>query len=289
MTKVEIRCMNNAGNNTGQCLCCGQCCSSFYVKMSHKELTKQALKDEAKGLSILESDAKFIIKHGIRLSVEEAEMRSPALLNSPNWPRDEYWTCQFHRNDGLCDLDILQLPKPHVCTGYPWYDREPRLKWLYPGCGYNADLFGLKLVKQKEETIMSLPDELEVKVAEVVDYTKMNGSFALALQEVVKRKVAVAEAKKRGLVVSDEELQKAADIFRQVNSLTTSSVTLTWLEERGLTLGALEDHLESNLLIYELKNLLALEFDKERYFTLQPIQDSIRETAYQDWLTNMIG
>lgn len=146
-----------------------------------------------------------------------------------------------------------------------------------------------KIIKQKEESNVSIQDELEVKVAEVVDYTKMNGSFALALQEVVKRKVAVAEAKKRELAVSDEELQKAADVFRSVNNLTTSSATQTWLEERGLTLDALEDYLESNLLIYQLKNQLVNEFDSEKYLASHPVQESIREKAYQEWLAKMTG
>lgn len=228
------------------------------------------------------------IKHCIRLSAEEALMRSPPIVNSPNWPQGEYWTCRFHRNDGLCQLDILDLPKPQVCTGYPWYDRDPWMKWLYPGCGYQADLLGL-IIKQKEESNVSIQDELEVKVAEVVDYTKMNGSFALALQEVVKRKVTVAEAKKRELAVSDEELQKAADVFRSVNNLSTSSATQTWLEERGLTLDALEDYLESNLLIYQLKDQLVNEFDSEKYLASHRIQESIRKKAYQDWLAKIIG
>ena len=90
---------------------------------------------------------------------------------------------------------------------------------------------------------MSLEREIQVNVAEVVDYLRFGGGFAIALQEVVKRKLAVEEAKKRGIVVKDDELQKAADVLRMVNNLNTAEQTEEWLKGRGLSVEALEEYL----------------------------------------------
>ncbi|MCC7571505.1 hypothetical protein KO465_09350, partial [Candidatus Micrarchaeota archaeon] len=96
-------------------------------------------------------------------------------------------------------------------------------------------------------------DELEVGVQEVMDYTRFTGAFAQNLREVVRRKMTVQAAREKGLEVTDEELQKAADVFRTVNNLTTAEQTTNWLQGRGLDLDTLENYLEANLLIYKFK------------------------------------
>jgi len=155
----------------GECLRCGQCCSSFYVKMNNTEILKRAQVDESKGLSMLESDAVFISKHCIPLSPEEARLRSPEIVDSPYWSSGEFWTCSFHRSDRLCQLDVLGLPKPHICRGYPWYGVEPRDKWLYPGCGYRLDLIYIKMMKggdlMAKIKIIDLPQDMQISKEEM--------------------------------------------------------------------------------------------------------------------------
>lgn len=52
---------------------------------------------------------------------------------------------------------------------------------------------------------MSLkPDEIQVGVSEVVDYTRITGGFEEALREVIKRKVTVEAAKQKGFQVSED-------------------------------------------------------------------------------------
>lgn len=133
---------------------------------------------------------------------------------------------------------------------------------------------------------MSLEREIQVNVAEVVDYLRFGGGFAIALQEVVKRKLAVEEAKKRGIVVKDDELQKAADVLRMVNNLNTAEQTEEWLKGRGLSVEALEEYLEANLLIHELKNRLEKEYDKEKYLATEAAKNSIREMAFAEYIAN---
>jgi len=132
-------------------------------------------------------------------------------------------------------------------------------------------------------------DEIQVGVAEVVDYTRITGGFEEALKEVVKRKVTVEAAKQKGFQVSDEDLQRAADVFRAVNKLYTMEETEQWLKGKGLTIESLEDYLEANLLIAQFKEDLEKLVDQEKYRNSPVIKESLKELAYQDWFANVIG
>ena len=126
--------------------------------------------------------------------------------------------------------------------------------------------------------------DIEVTVAEVVDYLRITGGFAPALRSVVVRKVAADAARKRGLKVSASELQRAADAFRMVNNLVKASDTKRWLGANGLTVDALEDFLETNLLVSKLKDKLEKSASKAKYLKTEGIKESVREMIYQDWL-----
>ena len=126
-------------------------------------------------------------------------------------------------------------------------------------------------------------EELEVGVQEVLCYTRFTGAFAASLREVVQRKLTACAAREKGLEVTDEELQKAADVFRVANNLVTAEQTENWLKGRGLDLDALENYLETNLLIYKFKDILAQEADQQKLLSLPAVQESLREIAYQEW------
>ncbi|MBN1292803.1 MAG: hypothetical protein JXB48_13260 [Candidatus Latescibacteria bacterium] len=127
-------------------------------------------------------------------------------------------------------------------------------------------------------------NELEVAVAEVVDYLRLSGDFGSALREVVKRKITAQAAKENGLTVSDEELQKGADTFRIVNNLSKASDTENWLKIMGVSIDTFEEFLETNLLISKFKDTLETKGDKQKYIDSEAIKESVREMIYQDWL-----
>ncbi|MEW6183027.1 MAG: hypothetical protein AB1500_07605 [Bacillota bacterium] len=121
-----------------KCKCCGQCCTAFYTQLDSEALLKKALEDEALGLTMLESDAVFIVRHCRRLTPEEARARSPAVVGSPGWPNGHYWACEYLNHDRLCQLQLDSGTKPRICREYPWYGGGPQAKrWLLPGCGYS--------------------------------------------------------------------------------------------------------------------------------------------------------
>ncbi len=125
---------------------------------------------------------------------------------------------------------------------------------------------------------------MNVSVAEVVDYMRFTGQFLTGLREVVERKMAVATAGRKGLKITTQELQKAADAFRVVNGLNKASATEKWLSSRGITVEALEEYLQTNLLISKLKDDLEKKTAKTKYLNSPVVKETVREMIFQDWL-----
>lgn len=134
-------CIEDLYPSAEKCRCCGQCCSGFIVQWSREEIVKLAIKDEARGLNMLQSDAVFLYRHGIPLTAEKVQRgwkRLPAVARSSSCKDESYWTCEFLRDGKKCQLDLDSKPKPKICKGYPWYSSRPRKGMtLPPGCGYN--------------------------------------------------------------------------------------------------------------------------------------------------------
>jgi hypothetical protein len=135
---------------------------------------------------------------------------------------------------------------------------------------------------------MAFEKEMEISVAEVVDFLRVTGRFQPAVREVVERKLAVAAAKKKGLKVSVQELQKAADAFRLANGLKKASATEVWLKSTGISVEALEDFLETNLLINKLMDTLASQETPHKYLASPLVKDAVRGMIFQDWLGKQI-
>jgi len=131
-------------------------------------------------------------------------------------------------------------------------------------------------------------NEIEVTVAEVVDYLRITGQFMPLLREVVERKVTAEAARKSGKKVTTAELQKASDVFRAVKDLGKASDTARWLRSNGISVETLEEYLETNILISKLKDTLEKKASKTKYIASPSIQESIRDMIYQDWLKSQL-
>ena len=125
--------------------------------------------------------------------------------------------------------------------------------------------------------------EIDIDVAEVVDYLKLSGGFKSALGEVFRRKVTAEAAKRHRIAVSTKELQKAADVLRAVRGLHKAGDTEDWLASNGLSVDALEQFLETNLLISKFKGALEKKANLKKYHASSSVKDSVREMVYQDW------
>jgi len=130
--------------------------------------------------------------------------------------------------------------------------------------------------------------DIEVTVAEVVDYLRITGRFMPALRAVVERNIAATTARKSGVKVSAGELQRAADVFRISHDLAKAKDMKAWLRTNGLSQEAFENHLETNLRISKLKDRLLAKANMKKYSASPVIRSSIRELAYQDWLDSAL-
>jgi hypothetical protein len=134
------------------------------------------------------------------------------------------------------------------------------------------------------EGTMAGKRELEISVAEVVDFLRVTGRFLPAVREVVERKLTVEAAKRKGLKVTAQELQEAADAFRLTNGLKKASDTEAWLKSIGISVEALEDYLETNLLIRKFMDALESKAELQKYVSSQAVKDVIRGMIYVDWM-----
>lgn len=127
-------------------------------------------------------------------------------------------------------------------------------------------------------------NELEISVAEVVNYMRLTGQFQPALREVIRRKIAANSAKDRGIKVTGAELQRLADAFRARWGYFKVADTDAWLQASGLTLEALEEYLETSLLVSKLKDALAEKASRSEVLRANPVKSVVREVAYEQFL-----
>lgn len=105
----------------------------------------------------------------------------------------------------------------------------------------------------------------DVSLAELIQSLQLGGKTEL-LTEAARDLVIRNAIQARGLTVSDEELQTAADTFRRDNKLERAVDTHNWLKERGWSVERLELYLERKLLRERLVDDVATEEAIRRHF-----------------------
>ncbi|HVQ37396.1 MAG TPA: peptidylprolyl isomerase, partial [Pyrinomonadaceae bacterium] len=83
----------------------------------------------------------------------------------------------------------------------------------------------------------------EVSLYDVLRRAKLNGTLQL-LEDGIDAELIQQGAQQRGLKVSDEELQRAADEYRTANDLHDAETTEAWLQAKQLSYGDWEALLE---------------------------------------------
>jgi Fe-S-cluster containining protein len=154
MTKIREKCEG-----------CGQCCRAIYIPLSHSEFHsniefmkqnrfKERIKYESDYKVLGNMDDKtFVIHNWYPLTKEEVLERNPYLKTWMEAWREYYTEEQideiFNNNFYGCNqLDeetgrcMTHDNLPRVCSGYPWYEREPsESTMLYTeDCYYKRDL-----------------------------------------------------------------------------------------------------------------------------------------------------
>ena len=106
-------------------------------------------------------------------------------------------------------------------------------------------------------------NERNVSLGEVFQVLKADGKLQF-LQDALRSIVISDAAQKAGLSVSDEELQTAADNFRQRRGLQSAEDTMAWLKERSMSLEDVEDRLSRAILARKLR-LQVIKGKEEQY------------------------
>ncbi|MDP7033247.1 MAG: peptidylprolyl isomerase [Planctomycetota bacterium] len=91
-------------------------------------------------------------------------------------------------------------------------------------------------------------DGVDVTTTDFVRALKRTGQWDRILQEVVNDRFVREEASRRGIQVSDDELQKLSDTVRRQLDLHDATATHAWLKSRHLSVEDWEEALEQDLL-----------------------------------------
>lgn len=111
-------------------------------------------------------------------------------------------------------------------------------------------------------------DDDVVTTDDFIKYLKLNGRFDELLEDLVKDKLAIHAAKKRGVTVNGDDIQQRADQFRRVLGLHRAKEMNDFLDARGITLEELERHITD--MLYHEKIIAEVVGDKaiEEHFKL---------------------
>ena len=124
-------------------------------------------------------------------------------------------------------------------------------------------------------TEIKVDDEI-ISAEQFIKILKMSNEFPLLAQKIVRDKITVHEAKKKGIAVSTDEVQQETDDFRRVAGLHRAKDTQEWLDQRGLTLDDFEAFVTERIFKKKMVQSITNEEAIEEYFKLHsPKFDSV--------------
>jgi hypothetical protein len=83
---------------------------------------------------------------------------------------------------------------------------------------------------------------------DVVKFLSLSGQSAAIFSEVIKIKMVLKKAAELGLEASDDDIQKFADLFREMRGLYSAEETLAFLQSNGLSEDDFEQFCEAAVL-----------------------------------------
>jgi len=119
-------------------------------------------------------------------------------------------------------------------------------------------------------------DDHAVTMEQFIKELKLSDKFPKLLDEMVREKVMVCAAKKKGIQITDEEAQQGVDEFRADQGLHRAKDTHEWLEKNKLDLDDFETYITEK--IYQKKILESVHSDEaiSNYFELNsPLFDAV--------------
>ena len=95
-----------------------------------------------------------------------------------------------------------------------------------------------------------------ISIPEIIQHLKLSRQMPSVLANLINQKIIGKTADRENINVAEDELQKAADIFRLKNNLISSQDTLKWLEKNYLSVPEFEQSLKMDILSRKLAHHL---------------------------------
>jgi parvulin-like peptidyl-prolyl isomerase len=97
-----------------------------------------------------------------------------------------------------------------------------------------------------------MSDKISISQEEIIQQLKFSRLMPKITKEIASRKIISETAKARNIVLSELEIQQAADSFRLQNNLSSSQATLNWLQKYNLSIEEFEQLIYYNSLSLKL-------------------------------------
>lgn len=110
---------------------------------------------------------------------------------------------------------------------------------------------------------------LYITAEDIVKILKMSCHMSEIIEDIIVQEIIVQTAKKLGIKVKSEELQKAADNFRLTQKLQSAEITLVWLKQNYLSLDDFQELIYLNVISNKLCEYLFSDRVKSHYLKHQ--------------------
>jgi parvulin-like peptidyl-prolyl isomerase len=107
--------------------------------------------------------------------------------------------------------------------------------------------------------------DTNITTADILEQLKISRKIPEIVEQILTRRIVIAEANRLGIKVEILELQEAADLFRVKNRLISARITEKWLEINQLSLDEFETIIHLELLSDKLKQIVLTD-KVEQYF-----------------------
>jgi parvulin-like peptidyl-prolyl isomerase len=97
-----------------------------------------------------------------------------------------------------------------------------------------------------------MSEQISISQEDIIQQLKFSRLMPKIIKEIATRKIISETAKAKSVVLSESEIQQAADSFRLQNDLSSSQTTLNWLKKYNLSLEEFEQLIYYNSLSLKL-------------------------------------
>lgn len=118
------------------------------------------------------------------------------------------------------------------------------------------------------DTMVAKIDDEVISGAQFIKFLKFSNEFPDLIKRFIRGKVTVHAAKKRGVEVSTEEVQEAADNFRRCLGLHRAKETQEWLDRMGITEDEFETFMTEHVYKKKMTDILVTQETVKKYFQL---------------------